>query len=68
MTKKWKENNVSCDKFIPYPLPANKTRTVFKTQTHKGKGSNELRFEDEAGKEEVFIHAQRGQSRFKFIN
>ncbi|NNJ18752.1 type VI secretion system tip protein VgrG [Pseudomonas putida CSV86] len=45
----------------PYELPANKTRMVFKSQTHKGDGFNELSFEDEAGQEEVFIHAQRNQ-------
>ncbi len=44
---------------VPYPLPANKTRTVIKTQTHKGKGSNELRFDDECDQEEVYIHAQK---------
>ncbi|KML64593.1 type VI secretion system tip protein VgrG [Pectobacterium peruviense] len=43
----------------PYPLPANKTRTSLRTSTHKGDGFNELRFEDQAGQEEVFIHAQK---------
>ncbi|MBP2851348.1 type VI secretion system tip protein VgrG [Dickeya oryzae] len=43
----------------PYPLPANKTRTSLRTSTHKGAGFNELRFEDQAGQEEVFIHAQK---------
>ena len=43
----------------PYPLPDNKTITTIKSQTHKGSGFNELRFEDEANKEEIFIHAQR---------
>ncbi|WGL28091.1 type VI secretion system tip protein TssI/VgrG [Pectobacterium brasiliense] len=43
----------------PYPLPANKTRTTLRTTTHKGAGFNELRFEDQAGQEEVFIHAQK---------
>nr|WP_278190064.1 type VI secretion system tip protein VgrG [Dickeya dianthicola] len=43
----------------PYPLPANKTRTSLRTRTHKGAGFNELRFEDQAGQEEVFIHAQK---------
>lgn len=43
----------------PLDLPASKTQTTFKTQTHKGAGFNELRFEDESGKEEVFIHAQK---------
>ncbi|MGM3189341.1 type VI secretion system tip protein TssI/VgrG [Dickeya dadantii subsp. dieffenbachiae] len=43
----------------PYSLPANKTRTSLRTRTHKGAGFNELRFEDQAGQEEVFIHAQK---------
>ncbi|WP_368266021.1 type VI secretion system tip protein TssI/VgrG [Dickeya chrysanthemi] len=43
----------------PYPLPASKTRTSLRTRTHKGAGFNELRFEDQAGQEEVFIHAQK---------
>ncbi len=43
----------------PYALPEHKTRTTLKTQTHKGEGSNELRFEDEAGHEQVYVHAQR---------
>ncbi|NWN92235.1 type VI secretion system tip protein VgrG [Marinobacter adhaerens] len=43
----------------PYALPEHKTRTTLKTQTHKGEGSNELRFEDEADKEQVYIHAQK---------
>ncbi|MBA8878988.1 type VI secretion system Vgr family protein [Phyllobacterium myrsinacearum] len=44
---------------VPYKLPDNKTRTTLKTNTHKGDGFNELRFEDEASKEEVYIHAQK---------
>ncbi|QTE95770.1 type VI secretion system Vgr family protein [Shewanella algae] len=44
---------------VPYALPAHKTRTVLKTQSHKGEGSNELRFEDEAGEEEIYLHAQK---------
>ncbi|SHK30717.1 type VI secretion system secreted protein VgrG [Marinobacter antarcticus] len=43
----------------PYTLPEHKTRTTLKTQTHKGEGSNELRFEDEADKEQIYIHAQK---------
>ncbi|MNO78951.1 Phage-related baseplate assembly protein [compost metagenome] len=46
----------------PYDLPKHKTRMTIKSQTHKGDGFNELRFEDELGKEEVFIHAQRDQN------
>ncbi|WP_192558750.1 type VI secretion system tip protein VgrG [Pseudomonas allokribbensis] len=47
---------------VPYPLPANKTRSVFKTNSSLGgNGSNELRIEDRAGQEQIFIHAQRNQ-------
>jgi len=47
---------------VPYALPANKTRMTMKSSTHKGKGFNELRFEDVAGKEEIFMHAQYDQN------
>ncbi len=43
----------------PYDLPANKTRTVLRTETHKGEGFNELRFEDQAGQEEIYLHGQK---------
>ncbi len=43
----------------PYELPANKTRTVLRTETHQGEGFNELRFEDQAGQEEIYIHGQK---------
>ena len=43
----------------PYGLPEHKTRTTLKTKTHKGEGSNELRFEDEADQEQIYIHAQK---------
>ncbi|WP_336367085.1 type VI secretion system Vgr family protein [Marinobacter sp. C2H3] len=45
----------------PLDLPRQKTRTVLKTRTHggDGEGFNELRFEDEAGQEQVYLHAQR---------
>jgi type VI secretion system secreted protein VgrG len=42
-----------------YPLPQHKTKSVFRTDTHQGEGSNELTFEDEHGREEIFIHAQK---------
>ncbi|MBN6715586.1 type VI secretion system tip protein VgrG [Pseudomonas capsici] len=45
---------------VPYPLPANKTRTVFKTLSSPGGGGyNELRIEDKKGAEQIYIHAQR---------
>lgn len=38
-----------------YPLPANKTRTVFKTLSSPGGGGfNELRIEDKKGAEQIF--------------
>jgi type VI secretion system secreted protein VgrG len=44
----------------PYPLPAEKTKTTIKSNSSPGGGgSNELRFEDQAGAEEVFLHAQK---------
>ncbi|VXB37881.1 VgrG protein [Pseudomonas sp. 8BK] len=45
---------------VPYDLPANKTRTVFKTlSTPGGGGYNELRIEDKKGAEQIYLHAQR---------
>ena len=45
---------------VPYNLPANKTRTVFKTRsTPGGNGFNELRIEDKAGAEQIYVHGQR---------
>nr|WP_297460497.1 type VI secretion system tip protein TssI/VgrG [uncultured Halomonas sp.] len=43
----------------PYALPEHKTRTVIRTQTHRGEGFNELRFEDENDREQIWIHAQK---------
>ncbi|MFK3781352.1 type VI secretion system tip protein TssI/VgrG [Agrobacterium sp. NPDC089420] len=44
---------------VPYELPANKTKSTFRTNTHKGKGFNELSFEDEKRREEIYVHAQK---------
>jgi len=45
---------------VPYDLPANKTRTVFKTLSSPGGGGyNELRIEDRKGAEQIYVHAQR---------
>lgn len=43
----------------PGTLPKAATQTIIKSQTHKGKGSNELRMEDSNGKEELYLHAQK---------
>ncbi len=65
-----------------YDLPANKTRAVWRTLTYGASGSypqaealdsganrtsNEIRFEDKGGQEEMFIHAERDMnSRVRF--
>ena len=46
----------------PYELPRHKTRMTIKSQTHKGQGYNELRFEDERDQEEIYVHAQKDQN------
>ncbi|MEM6995839.1 MAG: type VI secretion system tip protein TssI/VgrG [Myxococcota bacterium] len=44
----------------PYALPDDRTKTTIKTQSSPGGGGfNELRFEDAAGSEQVYLHAQR---------
>jgi len=45
---------------VPYPLPAYKTRSGFKTLSSPGGGGfNELRIDDKKGQEQIFLHAQR---------
>jgi type VI secretion system secreted protein VgrG len=46
----------------PWKLPDEKSRSGFKSKSYKGSGFNELRFEDKAGSEEIYIHAQKDQS------
>ncbi len=48
---------------VPYALPENKTMSTIKTSSSKGgEGFNEIRFEDKAGSEELFMHAQKDQN------
>lgn len=43
----------------PYPLPDEQTKSGVKSESSKGgDGFNEIRFEDKAGEEEIYIHAQ----------
>ena len=45
---------------VPYTLPDYQTRTTLKSNSSTGGGgSNELCFEDKAGSEEVYFHAQK---------
>lgn len=46
----------------PYALPENKTKSVFKTNTHQGTGFNELSFEDEKDQEMIYMHGQKDQN------
>ena len=56
---------------FPYTLPDEKAKTTFKSSSIPGgQGFTELRFEDKAGEEQIFIHSQRqldsrGQSSLK---
>ncbi len=44
----------------PYALPAEKTKSTFKTDSSKGgSGFNEIRFEDKKGSEQLFFHAEK---------
>lgn len=44
----------------PYELPSFKTVTTLKTNSSKGgAGFNEIRFEDKAGEEQIFMHGQK---------
>lgn len=43
----------------PYPLPQHKTKAVWRSNTHQGQGFNEISFEDQAGIEKIYLHAQR---------
>ena len=43
----------------PYALPEHKTKSVLRSETHQGEGYNELSFEDQAGSEQIYFHAQR---------
>lgn len=46
----------------PYDLPAQQTRSGFRSRSTKGGGTqnyNEIRFEDKKGAEEILIHAER---------
>ncbi|NMY72017.1 type VI secretion system tip protein VgrG [Pseudomonas sp. WS 5414] len=45
---------------VPYPLPANQSRTVLRSHsTPNSGGYNELMIEDRAGQEKIFLRAQR---------
>lgn len=44
----------------PYPLPGEKTKSTIKSDSSLGGGgSNEFRFEDKKGSEEIYLHGQK---------
>jgi type VI secretion system secreted protein VgrG len=47
---------------VPYKLPENKTRSTFRSDSHKKEGFNEFTFEDKTGEENMFFHAQKDQT------
>src|SRR5882672_1499528 len=54
----------NAEQMPPYELPANKTQSGMKSRSSMGGGPanfNEIRFEDKAGSEQVFIHAEKNQ-------
>jgi type VI secretion system secreted protein VgrG len=45
---------------VPYPLPAEKTKSTIKSDSSLGGGGyNEFRYEDRKGSEQIFMHAER---------
>jgi type VI secretion system secreted protein VgrG len=56
----------NAEQMPPYELPSNQTRSVIKTRSSKGGGTdnfNELRFEDKKGSEEIYFHAEKDFNR-----
>jgi type VI secretion system secreted protein VgrG len=50
----------NADQMPPYSLPDERTKTCLKTNSSKGgDGFNEIRFEDKAESEQLFVHAQK---------
>ncbi|MFH1350722.1 MAG: type VI secretion system tip protein TssI/VgrG [Pseudomonadota bacterium] len=50
----------NADQVVPYGLPDNQTKSTLKSNSSKGGGGfNEIRFEDDAGNEEIYVHAQK---------
>jgi type VI secretion system secreted protein VgrG len=50
----------NAEQTVPYTLPDDQTKSTVKSNSSKGgSGFNEFRFEDKAGSEEVYFHAQK---------
>ena len=54
---------------VPYSLPDERTKSTMKSNSSLGGGGfNEIRFEDKAGSEEVFVHSQKDMNRVTLNN
>ena len=52
----------NADQTVPYALPAEQTKSTIKSMSSKGGGGfNEIRLEDKAGSEQIFIFGQKDQ-------
>jgi type VI secretion system secreted protein VgrG len=52
----------NADQTVPYTLPVDQTKSTIKSMSSKGGGGfNEIRLEDKAGSEQVFIFGQKDQ-------
>ncbi len=50
----------NAEQTVPYNLPDNQTQSTIKTDSSKdAEGFNEIRFEDKADEEEIYVHAQK---------
>jgi len=50
----------NAEQTVPYPLPAEQTKSTIKSNSSKGGGgSNEFRSEDKKGSEEIYLHGQK---------
>jgi len=50
----------NADQTVPYTMPDDQTKSTVKSNSSKGgSGFNEIRFEDKAGSEEIFVQAQK---------
>ena len=50
----------NAEQTVPYALPDEQTKSTVKTSSSKGGGGfNEIRFEDKAGSEGLFLHAEK---------
>jgi type VI secretion system secreted protein VgrG len=55
----------NADQMPPYTLPANRTQSGIKSRSSKGgtpENFNEIRFEDQKGSEEMYLHAEKDQT------